>query len=179
MLVAEQSCCDLPAVPAPESCTCNTLGSSGDWLTVLRVFGHGLCAWRYSMPALNPWSAPWMLRIGDRLPSTRSKSNRPTVMQGLGSKKPPASHSTSDSAVMGLTAAAGVLENSKIRSQWAASLWVDAAPAAQLLSSGYSAPKPICCGPVGRRRFPESWGSPRPAALPRMWEVLSPPRLVG
>ena len=36
-----------------------------------------------------------------------------------------------------------------------------------------------CCGPVGRRWFPESWGSPRPAALPRIWEVLSPPRLVG
>ena len=71
VLVAEQSCCDLPAVPSPESCTCNTLGSSGDWLTVLRVFGHGLCAWRYSNPALNPWSAPWMLRISDCLPSTR------------------------------------------------------------------------------------------------------------
>ena len=56
------------------------------------------------------------------------------------------------------------MENSKIRSQWAASLWVDAAPATQLLSSGYSAPKPICCGPEGRRWFSESPGSPRPAA---------------
>ena len=36
-----------------------------------------------------------------------------------------------------------------------------------------------CCGPVGRRRFPESRGSPRPIALPGIWEVLSPPRLVG
>ena len=151
VLGAGQSGCDLPAVPATESGTCNTLRSSEDWLTVLRVFGHGLCAWRYSNPALNPWSAPWMLRISDRLPSTRSISNRPTVMQGLGSKTPPAGHSTSDSAVMGLIAAAEVLEKSKICSQWAASLLVDAAPAAQLLSSGYSAPKPICCGPVGCR----------------------------
>ena len=63
--------------------------------------------------------------------------------------------------------------------QWTASLLVDAAPAAQLLCSGYSAPKPICCGPVGRRRFPESLGSPRPAAPPWRWVVLSPPNLVG
>ena len=52
----------------------------------------------------------------------------------------------------------------KFAAQSAASLLVDAAPAAQLLCSGYSAPKPICCGPVGRRWFPESRGSPRPAA---------------
>ena len=36
-----------------------------------------------------------------------------------------------------------------------------------------------CCGPVGRRWFPESQGSPRPAALPGLWDVLSPPRTVG
>ena len=52
----------------------------------------------------------------------------------------------------------------KFAAQSAASLLVDAAPAAQLLSSGYSAPKPICCGPVGRHWFSESPGSPRPAA---------------
>ena len=56
--------------------------------------------------------------------------------------------------------------------------WI-AAPAAQLLSSGYSAPKPICCGPVGCRRFPESLGSPRPATPPWRWVVLAPPILVG
>ena len=38
---------------------------------------------------------------------------------------------------------------------------------------------PRCCGPVGRRWFPESWGSPRPAALPGMREVLSPSRIGG
>ena len=58
-----------------------------------------------------------MLRIGDRLPSTRSKSNRPTVMQGLGSKKPPASHSTSDSAVMGADRCCGGVGELEIRSQ--------------------------------------------------------------
>ena len=36
-----------------------------------------------------------------------------------------------------------------------------------------------CCGPVGRCRFPESLGSPRPAAPPWRWVVLSPPILVG
>ena len=103
------------------------------------------------------------------------KSNRPTVMHSNGPKTPSAGHSTNDSAVMGLIAAAEALGNAEIRSQWAASLLDDAAPAAQLLSSGYSAPKPICCGPVGRRRFPESLGSPRPAAPPWRWVVLSPP----
>ena len=92
------------------------MGSSEDWLTMLRVFGHGLCAWRYSNPALNPWSAPWMLRIGDRLPSTRSKSNHPTVMQFLGSKMLSASHSNNDSAVMGLIAAAEAMGNAEFRS---------------------------------------------------------------
>ena len=143
------------------------------------MFGHGLCAWRYSNSALNPWSAPWMLRIGDRLPSTRSKSNRPIVMQIFGSKMPSAGHSTNDSAVMGLIAAAEALENAEIRSQWVASLLDDASPAVQLLSSGYSAPKPICCGPVGRRWFPESLGSPRPATPPWRRVVLSPPRTVS
>ena len=47
MLVAGQSGCDLPAVPARKLHLRHT-GASGDWLTVLRVFGHGLCAWRYS-----------------------------------------------------------------------------------------------------------------------------------
>ena len=81
------------------------------------MFGHGLCAWRYLNPALNPWSALWMLRIGDRLPSTRSISNRPTVMHLVGSKTPFAGHSINNLAVMGLTATAEVLEDSKIRSQ--------------------------------------------------------------
>ena len=120
-----------------------------------------------------------MFRIGDRLPSTRQNSNRPTVMQGLGSKKPPAGHSTNDSAVMGADrcrGGVGELENSQPNGL--PHSWI-AAPAAQLLSSGYSAPKPICCGPVGRRRFPESLGSPRPATPPWRWVVLSPPNLVG
>ena len=92
-------------------------GASEDWLTVLRVFGHGLCAWRYSNPALNPWSAPWMLRIGDRLPSTRSNPNRPTVMHLLGSKTPSAGHSTNDSALMGADRVRGSVGELKIRSQ--------------------------------------------------------------
>ena len=81
------------------------------------MFGYGLCAWRDSNLALNPWSAPWMLRIGDRLPSIRSNPNRPTVMHFLGSIMLSAGHSTNDSAVMGLIAAAEALENSKICSQ--------------------------------------------------------------
>ena len=36
-----------------------------------------------------------------------------------------------------------------------------------------------CCGPVGRCLFPESRGSPRPAAPPWRRVVLSPPRMVG
>ena len=133
---------------------------------MLRVFGHGLCAWRYSNPALNPWSAPWMLRIGDRLPSTRSKSNRPTVMHLNGLKMPSAGDSTNDSALMGADRVRGSLGECRIsQPNGLPHSWI-AAPAAQLLSSGYSAPKPICCGPEGRRWFSESPGVASPCSTP-------------
>ena len=100
-------------------------------------------------------------------------------MHFFGPKTPSAGDSTNDSALMGADRVRGSDGECRIsQPNGLPHSWI-AAPAVQLLSSGYSAPKPICCGPVGRRWFPESRVSPRPAAPPWMREVLSPPRMVG
>ena len=161
--LGRQSGVDPPAVPATKLLHLHT-EASVDWLAAPRVFGHGLSAWRGSNPALNPWLAPRMFRIGDRLPPARQNLNRPALMASLGSDLPSASDSTRDSACDGLIAVAEALEKFGIGSPRAAPLFVDAAPAAQLLRSGYSAPKPNCCGPEGRRWFPESTGVATPCS---------------
>ena len=84
-------------------------------------------------------------------------------MASLGSDLPSAVDSTHDSACDGLIVVAEALERFRI--------WQP---------SGCLTLRRCCARRAGRRWFPESTGSPRPAAPPWDWgAVLSPPRTVG